>query len=80
MKAIFILLEWNLVLYGNEPVEMYDSFMIKWRGLGDADPSDIVEHCIEDFWSDVIVYSAPLYGKQFTGAELANWRMRSSGG
>lgn len=51
---------------------MYDSFMIKWRGLGDAEPSDIVERSIEDFWSDVIVYSAPFYGKQFTGSELAN--------
>lgn len=82
LNVIFIVLHWNLVLYGNEPEELYDSSEIRARGWGGGHASRRwFSRRTLAFWSAVIVYDL-LHFMESSLVELsfdANWRMRSSG-
>lgn len=70
------------MLYGNEPEEMYDSFVIKRRRWGwGCEGSRLFSEGTLRFSSAVIVYD-PLHFMETSLLDLrfdANWRMRSSG-
>lgn len=70
------------MLYGNEPEEMYDSFVIKQGGGGwGREGSRLFSEGTLRFSSAVIVYD-PLHFMETSLLDLrfdANWRMRSSG-